>query len=204
MLLQRAMADRIALTPGVAMIRVSIISLAVCALFLTTACGDDDPGGPSGGGTNPRLTVSYTGFVGASFSASAPTFCPTTACAVTAPQTVTAPGTYTYSVAEGATYVLQGTLIGRQAPLSAPNFNVGSALAFSLGWEPAPVSRLFGIRESAVKVFVNDIEIPTDVALNGPGCGHYMETLITPGTTTRFRFIFSVISYILPPPDLCS
>ena len=182
------------------MVRMSVMRVALLALVMTTGCGDDGPAGPST--ATPRLMVSYSGFVGASFSASAPTFCPTVDCAVTPPQSVTAPGTYTYAVADGATYVIKGTLIGRPAPLGPPNADVAAALAFSLGWEPLEVVPLFGIRKSSVKVFVNDVLVPTAVALNS-GCGRAMETLLTPGTTTRFTFIFSVTAYVTPPSDLC-
>jgi hypothetical protein len=186
--------------------RLTVVLIGVLCGGATIGCGKDSGTNPSGNsGAGPRLRVTYAGFVGQSFTASPPTLCPTAACSVTPAQTVTSEGTYNYTVADGSTYVLEGTLVGRPAPLGPPAANVGSALSFSLGWEPAPVARLFGIQRSSVRLFLNGVEVPSQNIFNGPGCGHYLETLITPSVTTRWSFIFTVISYLATvPPGLCA
>ena len=189
------------------MYKLIAMGLGLFCTFSMTACGKKDGGtGPSGNGSGTRqLRVSYAGFVGQSFRASAPTLCPTSSCSVTPAQNVSTEGVYTYPVSEGATYVLQGTLVGRPAPLGPPATNVGSALAFSLGWQPESAIPVFGIRKNSVRLFLNDIELPNASIFNGPGCGHYLETLVTPSVTTRWSFIFTVISYLTSvPPDLCA
>jgi len=182
--------------------------ILACAVVAATACGNDRetmPGpspGPSGG--TQQLRVTYGGFVGQSFSASAPTLCPTPACAVTPAQTMLTEGSYTYSVSEGSTYVIHGTLVGRPAPLGPPATNVSNALSFGLTWTIPPNIPIFGIRKESVRLFLNSVEVPNGSIFNGPGCGRYMEALVTPGVTTRWSFIFSVISYLSnPPTDLC-
>jgi hypothetical protein len=188
--------------------RIVVGTLVACAVIAASACGNNSdtgpgPSGPSGG--TQQLRVTYAGFVGQSFSASAPTLCPTAACAVTPTQTVLTEGSYTYPVSAGSTYVIHGTLVGRPAPLGPPATNVSNALSFGLTWTIPPNVPVLGIRKESVRLFLNSVERPNGAIFNGPGCGHYMEALVTPSVTTRWSFIFSVISYVTAQPaDLCA
>jgi hypothetical protein len=98
-----------------------------CCVMAGNACGKKNDSvtvtAPSGGSSGTQqLRVTYAGFVGQSFSAPAPTLCRTAACAVTPTKTAVTEGTYTYPVSDGSTYVIQGTLVGRAAPLGPPGF----------------------------------------------------------------------------------
>jgi hypothetical protein len=89
----------------------------------------------------------------------------------------------------------------RSAP---PASNVSNALSFGLGWTLPPNNPVLGIRNNSVRLFLNGVEIPSGNIFNGPGCGHYMEALVTPSVTTRWSFVFSIISYwTARPADLC-
>ena len=189
------------------MIKVASVSFAVLALIVSAGCGKkDSPTGPSQGvgsqgGGSTQLFVSYIGFIGESFSATAPILCPTSACAVGSPaQTTLTQGIYNYAVADGATYVIHGTLRG----LAVPFQNVRSALAFSLSLQPE-LLRLYGIRKSTVRMSLNGSPLPSTSIFNGPGCGHYLETLSpVQSLITTWSSSFTIVSYTTQPPaHLC-
>jgi hypothetical protein len=185
--------------------RRQLTASAICVVIAIGlgACGDssdnDNPAGPSG--TLPQLIVNYVGFVGQSFSTSDPTPCPTSACAIAAPtQIPRQPGSFSYRVSPG-TYRIDGTLVGRPAPLTPPATNVSASLSFLFGWEIVSTLTLLGIDQNSLRMNGNPVS-PNDAGGTGVGCGRFLESF-TPSQVIQWSFTFTIQQYTVRPANIC-
>jgi hypothetical protein len=115
-------------------------------------------------------------------------------------QIVRQPGSYSYRVSPG-TYRIDGTIVGRPAPLGPPATGVSASLSFLFGWEVVSTLTLLGIEGDSLRLNGNPVN-QNDAGGTGVGCGRFMESFAA-SQVIQWTFTFTIQQYTVRPPNIC-